>query len=373
MHHIPVVFRIVFGCRAFLSPAVWAVCAVFLGSGTLQAAIIRFYESAEVDAPVVTLGDVADIRDNNPERVARLEKITLMPAPSVGNSEQIGFATIRSRLQAQGVNLARIEFSGNSVIRVTAFGRREGSLGSNGQSTDAVSNGKVRRAERNLKKAIGQYLRSRASGPGQFELSVRIPEEHVPQILAADPSRLRIEGGKPPWDEPQTFLVRISDQAGMKQSIQVACRIAPHPRVPALRHAVPRGHVLKRGDLTLRQVDNPRDAVTRLEDVLGRETKRTLRRGDTIARDDIREVPLIRSNDIVTVYARSGGIVVRRQLKARADGAKGDTVKLVTLDGRETVLGRVVGFHEAEVIGAGSPTARSRNDADNHIRFVPGK
>jgi hypothetical protein len=67
------------------------------------------------------------------------------------------------------------------------------------------------------------------------------------------------------------------------------------------------------------------------------------------------------------VSARRPGITVRRQLKTRGDGAVGETVTLVTLDGRQQLLARVTGYHEAEAIGGdgadvggGLPTDRVR-------------
>src|SRR5690606_8318589 len=125
------------------------------------------------------------------------------------------------------------------------------------------------------------------------------------------------------------------------------------------RHAVPAGYVLQASDLAPKQTDEAPGAVTRLEEAVGRETRRTIRVGEVLKADDIQIVPLVRVNDIVTVYSRKPGIRVKRQLKARSEGALGDPVTLVTLDGRQTVLGRITGYHEAEVDGAAAPAETS--------------
>jgi flagella basal body P-ring formation protein FlgA len=68
-------------------------------------------------------------------------------------------------------------------------------------------------------------------------------------------------------------------------------------------------------------------------------------------------VPLVRANDVVTVYSRVGGVSVRTLMKAREDGALGEAVALTSLDARGRVLARVTGYHEAEVISTGGTEA----------------
>ena len=72
--------------------------------------------------------------------------------------------------------------------------------------------------------------------------------------------------------------------------------------------------------------------MTRLGDALGKETTRPLRAGQPITTADVVRVPLVRTNDIVTVVVRRPGIAVRRQCKALSTGSLDDTVTLVALD-----------------------------------------
>src|SRR5690606_34127807 len=90
------------------------------------------------------------------------------------------------------------------------------------------------------------------------------------------------------------------------------------------------------------------------DQVIGRETTRSLSAGQSLTADDVQNVPLIRTGDIVTVYSRKPGVVVRMEAKARSGGALGDQVILMTLDGREKLQARVTGFHQAEVVGSSS-------------------
>jgi flagella basal body P-ring formation protein FlgA len=97
------------------------------------------------------------------------------------------------------------------------------------------------------------------------------------------------------------------------------------------------------------------DAVASLEALAGQETTRALRSGDTLHAPDIHQVPLIRRGDIVTVYARRTGISVRMEAKSQSEGTAGESVTLLTLDGRQKLYATVTGYHQAEV-------TRSRDD-----------
>lgn len=88
------------------------------------ATLIQFQSAVTVDSAVIRLGDIAHVRDADPETVRRLSDMTLAPAPAVGRESRLDFTTIRIRLRAQGANLADIEFSGSSIVRVSSAPRQ---------------------------------------------------------------------------------------------------------------------------------------------------------------------------------------------------------------------------------------------------------
>ena len=271
-------------------PALVLLCVICVDEGA--AATIRLRDSAEVGSSIITLGDVAEVTDRDANRAVRLQQITLAPAPGTERPLRLDFATIRSRLLAQGVNLADIEFSGRSVVTVTSSAE---------------------------KKAAAPQLLSRAvSG-------------HV------------------------------------KQAEELITRAVQH--VVTVKYTVPAGHVLRQDDLELHQVESTAGALTRPEDVIGKQTSRPIRPGQQIRSPDVRAIPLVRTGDVVMVYSRRPGITVKRKMKARDEGARGETITLVSLDGRKKLLATVIGYHEAEVIGSSGPPKNDLRDATGQIRF----
>lgn len=109
--------------------------------------------------------------------------------------------------------------------------------------------------------------------------------------------------------------------------------------------------------------------VGSLEEVVGKEVRRSIRPGAVITSEDVQSLALVRNNDPVTVTSRAGGVSVKREMRSRGNAAKGESVTLVSLDGRERVVARVTGYHEAEIV---SPNTRGTNaslDKSGRIRF----
>jgi flagella basal body P-ring formation protein FlgA len=350
-----------------LAVAVPLLCFSAVDAAT--AAIVTLNQSAVVTTPVIRLEDIADVVDSDEKRVTKLQAIVLVPSPAPGRQVRIGFAEIRSRIEACGVSLANVEFAGHSVVLVTADDPSAHPEGALREKTFRVARWKHERARRLVSEAIQEYLRHRTPELGKAKIVIRIDKQDVLRILKGAVSGFDIQGGQAPWTGSQTFKVRFLVQNEVVEQVDVRCMISEQPRIVAVKYTVPRGHVLRASDLVFRQTAQPAAGFTSLDEVVNKEAQRTIRRDEPITREDIRTVPLVRANDIVTVHARLPGLNVKRQLKAKSDGAAGDTITLVTLDRRETVLARVTGYHEAEVIGSGSGPATRLPDRKRRIQF----
>lgn len=108
---------------------------------------------------------------------------------------------------------------------------------------------------------------------------------------------------------------------------------------------------------------------------MGLEATRAIRSDEAISRTNARKVPLVRSNEVITVYSRRPGITVKRFMKSRGTGAVGDSITAVSLDrgGRDKLLVRVTGVREAEILNTGgqSPTAKPLRTGTVPYRELP--
>jgi flagella basal body P-ring formation protein FlgA len=344
------------------------VCA--LSSSVTRAAIIELKDAAEVSTSVVRLGQVAKIHDADSAVVERLSAITLFPAPSTGKSKTIDFETIRERLAAQGVALSEIEFSGSSQVSVSG-GRFDDS---SGEGNSAGSELTQRRAEELVTSAVRQYLREKAPSLGTVQIELKLTPKQVAALSAALSARVEITGGNEPYSGEQPFRARFFDRQGRRTEFQVLCRVRPLPQVVVPAANLPKGHVVRADDLSLKQQPATANAANYLEQpglVVGQETRRTLRAGEPISAIDVRGVPLVRRGDIVTVVARNQGIVVRTDARAMADGSLGQPIKLVSLDGRRELSALVSGYHEATVRPSSGDEAATQGNGTG-VRLLTG-
>ena len=319
--------------------------------GTPDAALIELKESAAISTAVVRLGQVSVIHDTDEKLVERLAGVTLFPAPLVGKSKTIDFDAIRERLTSQGFNLTELEFSGSSTVTVSGARSDDDSSTDGNQTLADIAQ---KRAEELVTNAIRQYLREKAASLGNVQIEMKLTPRQVTSFTAALSARVDITGGVEPWSGEQAFRAGFFDKQGKRTEFQVVCRVRPLPQVLVPTANLPKGHVVRAEDVSWKQqpaTTTLANYVDRPELVVGQETRRTLRAGEPIASVDIRGVPLVRRGDIVTVVARSHGIVVRTDAKSMADGSLGQPIKLVSLDGRRELVARVSGYHEATVGG----------------------
>jgi len=103
--------------------------------------------------------------------------------------------------------------------------------------------------------------------------------------------------------------------------------------------------MITEADVMLKPLDRsrlPRNFVSDLQEVLGKRTKRRIPAG-TVLRPDLVDLPcLIRRRDVVTIIARANGLEISTLGEARQRGRLGDRIRVVNLDSKKNVYGRVM-------------------------------
>jgi flagella basal body P-ring formation protein FlgA len=120
----------------------------------------------------------------------------------------------------------------------------------------------------------------------------------------------------------------------------------------ATTHSLPRGTVLREGDVEIQHdpaVESGPGLFHTLEEVIGRETTRSIAAGKPVSADDLRSPLIVHRGDVVTVHANTAGIRIRTNARARDDGSQGDLVAVESLLDHSTYYARVSGIREVEV------------------------
>ena len=105
-----------------------------------------------------------------------------------------------------------------------------------------------------------------------------------------------------------------------------------------------RGEILSMDDLSIVERDEarmPGDALAAIEDAVGLRMKRSVRRGRVLRESALEGVPVIERGDRVTLILRSGLIEIQAIGQSRESGAEGDWIRVVNLDSKRELSGRV--------------------------------
>jgi flagellar basal body P-ring formation protein FlgA len=325
---------------------------------------IEFRPLASVTTSTVQLKDVAIVNGADPALVARLERVVVAPAPAPGRRARLDFATIRSRLEANGFADGNMQFSGSSVVIVASMQPAAQATRVRPKFKPVISPAQVRRAEQIMTEAVRGSIRAHNRDAASMFVEVVMQPSDVPAVFAGAAESFEIGAINPRVTGPQTVNVHYVDGEG-KRTFSIQCAVSQRPRVPVVTHSVAVGEVLHESDLEWKQVDSAEGLITRVDAIVDKEAKKALHTDEPIHADDVRSVPLVRAGDIVTGVWKSGGIRITGQFKARNDGGLGDIVTLVKLTGRDQLQARVSDVHQAEIVGANQASPGRDDGADD--------
>jgi flagellar basal body P-ring formation protein FlgA len=346
-----------------------------------SAADICFQPTAYVSTSTVLLRDVATVSASDPAVMTRLEHVVLAPAPAPGRRMHLDFAEIRSRLEASGVPANELNYSGSSVVVVASADVRLPLKVTSHEMPKArllAAPGQIKRAEQIVTDAVRRSMHERHTEKPSMFVEVMVDPADARTVLMSAGKGFEVGNINPKSTEPQVVQVAYQNAQGQPARLQVHCIVAERPQVPVLTHSVSRGDVIHESDLAWLPVDSTNGLLTRLDQIVDQEAKRSLHGNEPIKVDDVRKVPLVRANDIVTGIWRSGGIRITGQFKAKGDGGLGDVITIVKLTGQDKLTARVTDVHEAEIVSAdgaksaadGTDGENLGNDASTHESFV---
>ncbi len=313
------------------------------------AAEIQLRAQAQPGGRVVVLGDVATVYAANEQEARQLEAVELLPSPAPGDRRYLRLREVQDLLRAQGVNLVPHRFSGSGqvVIAGAAPASRNRSL------PGRFARGAARRVETEVQQAVTRYLQAVAPDKGAWQVRVMLTPDQVRQLAAAR-GQLQVAGGTSPWLGTQSMVVRGADRnEPFELPIEAVIRL-PQSVVVAKGRIAP-GAVIRATDVELRPPPpgsrGQNKTVYRFaEEVIGKETTRAIPVGQAFDQTALRRPVLVRRNDVVTVYARTAGIVVRTVARAREDGSSGDLIEAESLSDRRKYYVRVTGLGEVDVL-----------------------
>lgn len=294
--------------------------------------------TVQVDANVrvhgdeIHLADIARFDQVAPELALHLGSVVIGRAPLPGNIQRYERDYIRMKMKQAHVDLSSLAIH---IPAQVVVGRHSMPL-----PTDQVRKAVVQRLEKAVawsKHEIDVRLRAGSEKlllpAGNLQMDVQLPADRT--YLGSFPVavELKVDG---------RFVRRLWVKAAVTAYAQVVVTKRPLGRYQRISAE----------DIALTELEigqGSSELMTRLDQVVGKRTRRVVLAGAPITAALIEKAPIIRRGDIVTILAESGGLRITTMGEAKARGVEGERIEVVNLDSNKTIYARVLNPQTVQV------------------------
>ncbi len=280
---------------------------------------IMLKTEAYVKGPMVTLGDIADISGPNAEQLGALE---VSSAATPGASKRIDSALLKMRLNGAGAN--GIEVRGPMSVLATTL--------SLDLSREVLTDDLRTFIQTQLPWNDAETIIDILDEPD----AVTVPEGEVVVKWMASPQYR--------WLGQGAFRGDVEVDGKVKRTVFAKANIEAYAEVLVCAADIPRGKQVSATDLRFEKRALSRqkgDGVQDLDEVVGMIARDSMLMGETVSRRSLASKQLVKRNQLVSVEAKAGKLVVRSRAKALDNGGAGDVVRLTNPDSKAEFQGRV--------------------------------
>lgn len=287
----------------------------------LMADTLVLKPEAYVKGPKVLLGDVAEIKGEFAEALAKIE---LAPAAPAGDFKRVNAALVASRMRNAGIDPAAIEISGAQEVRALTLSQE------------------ISRQE--IADSLQSFILANMPWePGDAQIDVPLPL----QDFVAPDGRLDIAWQTSPqygYLGDGTFRGTILVDGKPVRSLTMRAHVSAYAEVLTAKTSLPRGKIIGPMDVEPRKVAmlaQSGEVYTRLEEVVGLTVSRSVMAGQPLTPRNLEPPLLIKRGQIVAVEVRIGALHLSDRAKAMQDARANDVVALQNLNSAESFQGIV--------------------------------
>ena len=295
-----------------------ALTAAFIAVAA-SADTIMLKTEAYVKGPMVTLGDIAEIAGDNAEQLAALE---VGSAAAPGASKRIDSALLKMRLNGAGASGVDIQ-GAPSVVATTL-------------SLDV--------SREVLTDDLRTFIQTQLPWDGA-ETTIDILDGPDPVTVPEGEVAVRwMPAPQYRWVGLGTFRGDVEVDGKVKRTVFAKANIEAYAEVLVCAHDVPRGKAIEATDLRFEKralSQQKGDTVQDLDVAVGMIARDNLLMGETLSRRSLVPKQLVKRNQLVSVEAKAGALVVRSRAKALDNGGAGDVVRLMNPESKAEFQGRV--------------------------------
>lgn len=340
------------GCCVWVGLIALSVC---VRPDAARAGQIRLWPTAVVEHDAVLLADVAELRGFDAATTETLVRRVVVDAPRPGGEILLTADDLRTALAESGANLAEVSIFGASRCKVarprTAHEevrpapkldrvaekppllRAKSARAARRPRRDPMADSRTQTsADDTLERALRDFITARA-GLSSGRLEIRFSPACARDLsLPAESHRFEIH----PRDSAKfgllSFEVDVADASGAARTVPVVAEVALLREVVVARRPINRGETIESRALKLEErrfTDEAALGLTDLAASVGMRSRGFLRAGDMLTPREIEDKPVVNRGQPVTIWMRSGGLVIRATGKAQQAGRLGDRVEVL--------------------------------------------
>lgn len=206
--------------------------------------------------------------------------------------------------------------------------------------------------ESEVREAVTDFVTTRTADMGW---EVRIRRITISGTLKLPPGTLDYEVLAPQqWEgwgtASMAVLARQNDR--LLQNIPVRVDVEARTDMVVALRQIDHGTTIAASDVTLQKRElshNSQRASRRIEEVIGKKVRTSLKANQVVRGDQIEKVPLIKSGQLVTIIAENDVMKVSVLGKARSSGAEGDIITVQNQNSFKEISARVLNATTVQV------------------------
>lgn len=206
--------------------------------------------------------------------------------------------------------------------------------------------------EREVRDVVTAFVTTRTTG---MEWDVRIRRITISDTLKLPEGIIDYEVVAPQqWEgwgsASMAVLARQKDR--MVRNIPVRVDVEARTDMVVTLKQIEHGTIINAGDLVLqnREISNSSNrASRRIDDIIGKKARTTLKANQPVRTDQVEKVPLIKSGQMVTIIAENEVMKVSVAGKARSSGAEGDIITVQNQNSFKEIPARVLNATTVQV------------------------
>ena len=149
---------------------------------------------------------------------------------------------------------------------------------------------------------------------------------------------------------PMILEIRINDQ--FKKRIRLNTKVLVSQKVFKTVRPVRRGEILSKDEFSMEiiQTERPsKNAITRIDYVLGYETVRNLSAGEILVSNFIKKPPLGKRGKKILIMAKKGGMTITAPGILKEDGYKDAMVQVLNIESKKIIYGNLIDSNTVKV------------------------